>query len=457
MQQVLDARWVQPAALSQRVALVPQGGVALGTQHRHVLGHRRRDLRVQGPHCFVDGVPGHEPVGRVLPARDHDQPGYRVGHGVLARQQTGLVALAGQQRPQPGVDTFHVLDPERLCEHAVRLLQQVVHVASTDRRMALVQVPVGVGRPDDPVPTPGDDEQHAGGRAQDQSRRALDAIPRDDQVHALRRPDPELPPRVGQGLGVVGPHPGRVDHLPGPHRRLPTRLEVAHHGPGDPLPLPQQAHYPRAVGAVRPVRRGRACQQHRVPRVVDLGVPVLHRAHEGVGSQRRRLLQGAPPGQVPMTWQPAALARPQAHHVVQGDPRAHVRALPPAVLQRVEKRHRPHQVRRQALQQQRPLPEGLCDQPEVEHLQVAQPAVYELAATTAGAAGPVTSLHQTRPQPPRDRVERRPAPHDPATDHQDVELGAGEQLLERRLTGRRRQPLCHDHAAPAGALARGAT
>ena len=66
------------------------------------------DLLVEGPAGLVDRVLGHDPVGRVLAAGDDDQPGGGVGDDVLARQLARRVGLAGQQRPQPGVDALDV-------------------------------------------------------------------------------------------------------------------------------------------------------------------------------------------------------------------------------------------------------------------------------------------------------------------------------------------------------------
>ena len=90
--------------------------------------------------------------------------------------------------------------------------------------------------------------------------------------------------------------------------------------------------------------------------------------------------------------------------------------------ERVEERHRPDQVRREPGEQQAALLEGLPDQAEVEHLEVAQPAVDELAAPAAGAAGQVALLDQAGRQAAGHGVEGDPgADHSPADD-EDVEL-----------------------------------
>ena len=72
--------------------------------------HDGRDAGVERAHRLVDGVLGHHPVGRVLAAGDDDQARRRVADDVLAGQLGRRVALARQQRPQPGV---HALDVGR--------------------------------------------------------------------------------------------------------------------------------------------------------------------------------------------------------------------------------------------------------------------------------------------------------------------------------------------------------
>ena len=207
---------------------------------------------------------------------------------------------------------------------------------------------------------------------------------------------------------------------------LPVGLEVAHPGADDPLALPQEADHLGPGGHLGTVVGGGAGQRHHQPRVVDLAVVVADRA-----VQTLDLEVGRDPGdllaeQVLVLGHPgvAELGRPGSddrHGVVQGQPGADVRPLV-GVVQRVEERHRPDQVRRQPGQQQAALLEGLLDQREVEHLQVAQAAVHELAAAAAGAAGQVALLDQAGAQPAGHGVEGHAGADDAAADHQHVEL-----------------------------------
>src|SRR3546814_3166960 len=87
-------------------------------------------------------------------------------------------------------------------------------------------------------------------------------------------------------------------------------------------------------------------------------------------------------------------------------------------------RHRPDQVRRQPGEQQATLLEGLLDQPEVEHLQVAQPTVDQLAAAARRPRGEVALLDQPGGESASDRVQRGPGTDHAASDDQDIELTA---------------------------------
>ncbi len=77
--------------------------------------------------------------------------------------------------------------------------------------------------PIDPVPAPGDDEEHALLGAQDQAGVELQAVARHHQVDALRGAHVELAALADHVLDVVGPDAGRVDHLAGADLEAPRR------------------------------------------------------------------------------------------------------------------------------------------------------------------------------------------------------------------------------------------
>lgn len=241
----------------------------------------------------------------------------------------------------------------------------------------------------------------------------------------FRRPYVELPALPDQRLGVIRPHPGRVHDLLRADLVLPAALHVAHRRADDPLALAQEPDHPRPVGAVRPVRRGRPHQRGDVPRVVHLGVVVLQGPHQRVLAQRRSHPQGLGARQVAVDRQPAPVPAGEGHGVVQRDAGARVEPLPGPVLERVQERHRLHQVRRQPPQQQAALLERLPHEGEVEHLQVPQSAVDQLAGPAGGARGPVPRLHQAGRQPSGHGVQRGSGSHHARAHHQYVQFPLG--------------------------------
>src|SRR5690606_24562936 len=77
---------------------------------------------------------------------------------------------------------------------------------------------------------------------------------------------------------------------------------------------------------------------------------------------------------------------------------------------------------------------SLGDEPEVEHLEVAQTAVDEFARPARGAGGEVARLDEADAQTPGRGIEGRAATDDAAADDEDVELVAGHGR-ERSGTG----------------------
>ena len=82
-------------------------------------------------------------------------------------------------------------------------------------------------------------------------------------------------------------------------------------------------------------------------------------------------------------------------------------------------------MRSQLVQGQRSLLERLEYQGEVELLQIAQPAVEELAGPARGAGREVAGVDQSDSQAPGDRIQRAAAAGDAGAYHEDVEVVAG--------------------------------
>ncbi len=438
---------MQPGALRDARPGVPERLVALRAQQRHVLGDAVGDLLVEAVHRFVHRVLGHHPVRRVLAARHDHQARDRVRDGVLAGELAGGVRLAGQQRAQPRVDALHVVPGERRGEDRVDVFQEVVDVGAGRGGVRLVEVPVRVGGADDPVPPPGDDEQHALLGAQDEAGGGVDAVLGHHQVDALGGPYVELAALRDQALGVVRPHAGGVDHLAGADLEFAALFQVVHSGADDPLALAQEAHHACAVGHVRAVGGGGAHDRRDVARVVHLGVVVLEGAHQGVLLEAGRDAQRVLAGEVAVGGQAAAVAGGDGHGVVEGDARARVEPLPALVLKGVEKGHRAHQVGGDPLQQQPALLERLPYEREVEHLQIAQSAVDELAGAAGGARRPVAGLHETGRQSAGGRVQGGARADDAAADDQHVQF-ALRHPGERLAALGRAECRCPHHCLP---------
>jgi len=213
--------------------------------------------------------------------------------------------------------------------------------------------------------------------------------------------------------------------------------------PRDALSLAQEIGHPDPAGGERAERGGRAHHRHRVPGVVHLRVHVLDGAGERVGPQARGLAQRALAGQVTVVLEPLGGAGGIGHAVVEQHAGPDVGPLPDPVLQRVQELHRPHQVRRDDVQQQPAFMQRLTDQPEVEHLEITQPAVHQLARPARRTAGPVAGLDDSRREATRHRVERAARPDDATSHDQDIQLAFG-HLGDRVRARRRGQCSYHD-------------
>ncbi len=91
-----------------------------------------------------------------------------------------------------------------------------------------------------------------------------------------------------------------------------------------------------------------------------------------------------------------------------------------------DKRQRMHEVRRER-DHQLALEQRLAHEPKVEVLQVAQPAVNELARAARCTRGEVRALQQRDAVAARGRVERDARAGDAAADDDHVELVLGQR------------------------------
>ena len=107
--------------------------------------------------------------------------------------------------------------------------------------------------------------------------------------------------------------------------------------------------------------------------------------------------------------------------VVEERSRTDVEALPQPSREWIEERDRLHEVWAQSLEEQRLLRERLPDQAEIELLEVAEPAMDQLARTARGARGPVALLDQRDGEAPAGGVEGRARTDHAPADHDEVE------------------------------------
>ena len=363
---------------------------------------------------------------------------------MLARQLGGGLARLvgvpgglrlGDERAQAGVHGQHVRPGQRLGQYPVGVGEYVVHVLGGRHRLGPVAGEVGIGGPDDPPLAPRDEEQHALVGAHDHAGVGVDRRARRHDVHALGHAHVVAGLDAARLVDEVRPDPGADDDPRGVHVELAAGLLIAHPRAGHPgaagvIQVPgsvpgaaQQFHRARAGHHDRAVRRRGPGHRERVPRVVDLGVVVHHRAGQPVGPQRGRAAQRPARGEVPVIGHRSLGA---LHRVVDHQAGADVRALDHLLVDRVQERHRPHQVRRQLADQQVALAQRLLHELEVALLQVAQPPVDQLAGPARRARGQVARLHEADPQPSGRGIQGRARAGDATPDDKDVQRPGGQ-------------------------------
>ncbi len=204
-------------------------------------------------------------------------------------------------------------------------------------------------------------------------------------------------------------------------------LGVAHPHAGHPVAFAQQRNHLSRRPHHRAVMRRGTHDGHGVPGVVDDGVVVADTADQRAALQARAQPQRTGAGQMLLRRNGFRATK----FVVQQDAGSDVRAFPPPLGQRVQKRQRLDQMRRQGGQRQLALEERLTHQPEFQLLQVAQPAVEHLRGPARRAGGEVTGFDHRHFQPAGGGIQRGTRTHHAAADDHDVELFAAEALPGR--------------------------
>jgi hypothetical protein len=426
-------------------------------QVRGVLGRAQRDLvgaawRVAGLALdqAVDGHLGHPPPGGQLAAGDRDHAAGGLVELGLARDVDRLLRVAGgDQRAHPGVGAREVRRAEGRPEVVVDRGEEVVDVVAGRADVVDVALVVVVGRAHEDAAQPGQHEDRAPAARGDDGAGLVDrqGLGREGDVGPAAGADRRHLGLVVQLLGAdpVGPHPGGVDHVAGPHGELLPGGAVAHKHAGGPAPLLHQAGDLEPVRAHRAEALGLSQHGHDQARVVGLAVveqvpggrlPGCQRrdqAHDLLTADRAVAVR-APVGlAVGVGVASAAPAQRLArHHVVHVQAQAEhaIRAL--ALERGDDEGKRADEVRRQG-DHQLTLEQGLADQAEVELLEVAQAAVDELAGAAGGARGVVGLLDQRDAVAAGGGIESDAGAGDPAADHDEVE-GVAAQRRDGVLT-----------------------
>src|SRR5262245_13760877 len=179
----------------------------------------------------------------------------------------------------------------------------------------------------------------------------------------------------------------------------------------------------------RCVGRGGARHVHGVERVVLLGVAEPNCPDQRLGPESGGRLERGSARQMPRTWEV-----PAGPHVVQEEAGAGVRTLPPPVPEWKHELHRPHEMGSKPREQKSSLAQGFVDELELQQLEVAKPAVDQLARPARRSSGQVALLDEPDRQSARGRIERGADTGDPAPDDEDVQslpLQPGDRILPR--------------------------
>jgi hypothetical protein len=130
----------------------------------------------------------------------------------------------------------------------------------------------------------------------------------------------ELPTFPHHRLSLISPDARGVQDLPGTDLQVLTRFEITDPHSGDALALTDETCYARAVCDQRTVGDSGVNQEHRMARVVDLGVVVVDGADQRVLAHARHQRQRLTLGEVVVARHPAGGARNRREPVVQRQP-----------------------------------------------------------------------------------------------------------------------------------------
>jgi hypothetical protein len=269
---------------------------------------------------------------------------------------------------------------------------------------------------------PGEHEQNASVCAHDQAAGQRDLVACHDEMSALGRPDPHCPVAPREAFGLLGPGSCSDHAHPGADFEILARLCVPEHRAHDPVLLTQEANRRRPVERYGAEGHRRADNLRDIARIVNLSVVVQDGPGQGVWPETGAKGKGLPLGKMAVERQASATSYSEAEQVVKGDPGAHVRPLDDRFAQRPHDRDRVGQMGCEALHYESTFLEALSDQAEVQHLEVPQTTVDELARPAGGASCPVLCFDQAHREPTRRSVQGDSGTRYPTSDDKDVQL-----------------------------------
>jgi hypothetical protein len=333
-------------------------------------------LRSLTPEHGVDDVAGHDPIRRVLAARDPDDAVALDRDAMLAGCLHGRATTRRDERPQPGVRADHVTTLQADIERVIDGPQQLIDLPAVGGRPRGPSLVRRVRGADQPVVGPWDEEHDLAGHADRQAGRRGDAVPWHDDMGAAAGQDPGRAARE-RVLWISSPDTGRVDNGPGSHLQVGARGEIARskplEGPVGGIRLDAPCLDPGECERLRLGGEGRAEDGQRQAGVVFHAVVVQQAAAQAPATKRRNDRQGLLHREPPV---PTAVV-PGAEDVVQRHARV-VEGLAEEwdAVDRKEERLERDQVRR-VPQEPAPFGERFTDEPDLKLLQVPQAAVDE--------------------------------------------------------------------------------
>ncbi len=180
-----------------------------------------------------------------------------------------------------------------------------------------------------------------------------------------------------------------------------------------------------------------AGERHSQPRIVELGILILHATDEAVGLHARKRFEHG----ISREESRRPEARPPGNRVVEPQAGGIEPPIPePAApaIRRNRERQPLHEMRRVG-QEYRPLTQRLADERHIALGQIPHAAVHELRGPTRRCFREILGLEQSHRQASGGRIDRHAEPRRSAADHDEIErplaIQAGKQFGTRGLRG----------------------